>query len=769
MVCQVLSGLGGVGKSQLAAHYARTRWNANDVDLLVWITAASREQILEGYAETAIAIGLVDDRDRDAERAAARLLTWLAGTDKRWLVVLDDLTVPGDLRGLWPPSAGAGATVVTTRRRDDALGGSGRTLVDVGLFTPSEARAYLTAKLANRPGAGDEDAEIDGLAADLGLLPLALAQAATYMIDRGLTCAEYRARFADRRRTLDQLVPEGGALPDDHTSTVAATWSLSIDVADALDPAGSARPLLELASLLDPNNIPLALFTTDAVLAWLAARRVPADKADVADAGGEVTPDDVNDGLRNLHRLNLATVAADTVRVHALVQRATREATRRESTPDDWRRLVHATADAVVAVGNQPWPQRDLTEMVWHNARTLIGHGGGELWDPDGHTVLFGLGESLGGSGHVRKAAAHFRDLARTAAEHLGPSHRDTFLARSRHARWLAESGHPAQAVAELEQVIADRTRALGENDIDNLNDMANLATYRGETGNVEVALRTFAGLAERRAEIHGPNHPKTLITRANLARWCGESGDIPRAVRMYTELVPLFTEVYGATHPETLTAYSQLAAWRGELNPAVGAAQLARLLPVKTRVFGAYSADTLSTRRNLAMLHSNAGQPAQAIGELTALIADYEQHVDPDHPAALALRRDLAGMLTDQGDAIGAYRVLKDLLADQVRLLGVNHPGTNSTREAVNGIEEALHGRLVHRLRTARGGRRHQTTLTRLAGDLGTDVDWVRHALGVLVDAGTVQVTRGGPVDPGPVDLSAIADHARFEIVVHN
>jgi hypothetical protein len=69
----------------------------------------------------------------------------------------------------------------------------------------------------------------------------------------------------DRRATtLGELLPEAGALPDDHKATVAATWSLSIELADSLIPAGLARPAMELASLLDSDGIPGEVFTTEA-------------------------------------------------------------------------------------------------------------------------------------------------------------------------------------------------------------------------------------------------------------------------------------------------------------------------------------------------------------------------------------------------------------------------------------------------------------------------------------------------------------------------
>jgi hypothetical protein len=55
--------------------------------------------------------------------------------------------------------------------------------------------------------------------------------------------------LADRARTLPDLVPEDSGLPDAHSATVAATWSLSIEHADRLRPTGLARPMLHLGTV----------------------------------------------------------------------------------------------------------------------------------------------------------------------------------------------------------------------------------------------------------------------------------------------------------------------------------------------------------------------------------------------------------------------------------------------------------------------------------------------------------------------------------------
>ncbi|MBE8475604.1 NB-ARC domain-containing protein [Streptomyces justiciae] len=140
VLCQVLSGTGGVGKTQLAAHYARCSWRDGAVDLVAWVTASSRESIVSSYGRLGADVAAGDLRD--PEQAAACFLAWAETTDRRWLIVLDDLADPADLRGLWPPASPGGQVLITTRRRDAALRGRSRVHIDIGLFTPAEAASY---------------------------------------------------------------------------------------------------------------------------------------------------------------------------------------------------------------------------------------------------------------------------------------------------------------------------------------------------------------------------------------------------------------------------------------------------------------------------------------------------------------------------------------------------------------------------------------------------------------------------------------------------
>ncbi|WP_307710737.1 tetratricopeptide repeat protein [Streptomyces sp. V1I6] len=601
VLTQVLTGTGGVGKTQLAADYARTAWDSGEVDVLVWISASSRSAITAGYAQAGVEVLAADPSD--PERAARAFLAWLEPKAEqkpcRWLVVLDDVADPADMRGWWPPTGRHGRVLVTTRRREAALTGAGRRRVTVGLFTPQEAAAYFTAVLVaydRREPAG----EINRLAADLGYLPLALAQAAAHIIDADLTCASYRELLADRIRKLVDLLPEPGALPDDQTTTMAATWSLSIERANQIRPVGLAHPTVQLAAFLDPNGIPATVLTSQPALAYLTEHRTPTGTGGTHQPA-RVSTEDAVLALRALHRLSLIDHTPDTpdqaVRVHQLIQRATRDTL----TPNQHDRLALTAADALRAA----WPsvERDtaLAQSLRANATALTRTAEDALYRPDVHAVLFRVGRSLGEAGQVTAAIDHFHRLTETAGHRLGPDYPNTLSARDNLAHWRGVAGGAAGAAAAFEELLADRLRVQGPDHPDTLSARDNLAHWRGVAGDAAGAAGMLEELLADQLRVQGPDHPDTLSARDNLAHWRGVAGDAAGAAGMLEELLADQLRVQGPDHPDTLSARDNLAHWRGEAGDAAGAAvEYEESLAHVVRLLGPDHPETLNVRNVL-------------------------------------------------------------------------------------------------------------------------------------------------------------------------
>lgn len=148
VLTQVLSGGGGVGKSQLAAFYAREAINRR-TDLVLWVNASAPGAITAAYAQAAARVQArgVTGQAADIEADAQKFLEWAAGTERSWLIVLDDVTDPGQLIRWCPDSTGTGWALATTRRRDADLTGSDRRLVNVDVYSPVESAAYLSERL----------------------------------------------------------------------------------------------------------------------------------------------------------------------------------------------------------------------------------------------------------------------------------------------------------------------------------------------------------------------------------------------------------------------------------------------------------------------------------------------------------------------------------------------------------------------------------------------------------------------------------------------
>ncbi|WP_405526337.1 tetratricopeptide repeat protein [Streptomyces avidinii] len=782
--CHVLTGMGGTGKSQLAAHHARRALQAGQIDLLVWVTAPTRSAIIDIYAQAAVDI--LDASPDNAEAAAAAFLAWLepkapasalAGTatghqgpdSLRWLVVLDDLTHPGDLRGLRPPASPTGRTLVTTRRRDAALTGRSCQPVPVGLFTPQEACAYLTDALTAH--SRHEPAEqLTALAADLGHLPLALSQAAAYLVDTGLGCAAYRQRLVSSTFTLAQALPEAAVLPDDQTTTAAAAWSLSVDHADQIRPAGFARPMLQLLSLLDPNGIPGTVLVSPHALHHLnicgaALRRDPAQPPATADTTTSV--------LQTLQRLSLIDYTpgdrCQTVRIHRLVQRTIRESL----TTGEHTRAARAAADALFAA----WPDierdRDLTHALRANADALTSYAEDALWQPEAHPVMYRAGRSLGGSGQTSAAVSYFQRVERNARHHCGPDHTDTLFARNDLAQWQGESGDAAGAATAFAELLQDYRRVLGPDHPYTLTTRSNLASMQRRTGDAASAAESFAELLEDSLRVLGPDHPDTLGTRNNLASALAEAGDAAGAVESFAELLEDRTRVLGPDHPDTLGTRNNLAHWLGVAGDAAGAATAyTQLLEDLVRVLGPDHPDTLTTRNNLAHLRGAAGDAAGAATTHTQLLEDRLRVLGPDHPDTLTTRNNLAFELGQAGDPAGAASEFAKLLEDSLRVLGPDHPDTLTTRNNLAhwrveaGDEAGAAGTYAELLADSLRvfGPEHPSTLTirnNLANSLGKAGD-TDGAVSEFMELLEIQARVSGPDHPNTLTIRSNLAHWR-------
>jgi|GEM_PF-6781188 len=239
---QVIVGLGGIGKTQIAIEYAYRYKEYYNV--LWWLNSEDENTLFSDYIRFAKTLCRDQDEEVSNERLKDIAFEWLSSNDG-WLLIFDNIDDWSKIEPYLPQNL-RGHVLVTSRNQN--LDSFSKT-IPLECFSPDEAATYLT----TRTGL-ELSIEAQELSAVLGNLPLALAHAAAYIKQKGKSFSSYLKMFREHKvRLLDQS-PE---LPD-YNATVATTWNLSF--AEVSNHSNIAVKLLNWLTFTAPELIPRSLF-----------------------------------------------------------------------------------------------------------------------------------------------------------------------------------------------------------------------------------------------------------------------------------------------------------------------------------------------------------------------------------------------------------------------------------------------------------------------------------------------------------------------------
>jgi len=675
-----LAGRGGTGKTRLAAEFAARLWAAGELDLLVWVDANSRDSILSGYAQALADIRLAAPVGRP-EAAAARFLTWLAETGRRWLVVLDGLIDRTDAEGLWAQGP-SGQSIVTTclaslrpapapalalapalaPAQAQAAAGPATdgaapipAVMSIGVppFSPREALDFLSDRLNDDPyrSAGGLD-----LAMALQCMPAALELATTYLHDTGQDCRQYRLALERHRQAGTD---DGDPLP--------ASWMVAAERAMQFPPGDLAWPALRLAAVLSPAWIPGVLLTSRPACAYITGRRdiTATDQAGVRAAFG------------NLQQVGLVSIdpadEARTVRIPATLQSSVRLVME----PAEIRRAVQAAADAMCAT----WPdgrasQAQLQQAFRYCATCLRRHDEQALWISGGHPLLLRIGSSLDAAGMTETALSYWRDLAERCAAYLGPRSPASLEVRERLAAAAMAAGRADEAAGLLERVAADMDETAGAASPQAISTRTSLVTALRTSGRLSDAILLGNQLASHSDRAVGSAHTLTTAVLWELARAYYDAEQFPLAIGTLERCAALRARANGLMHPETLAARHSLAAAYRRAGRGKDAIRLYQDVLGQLEAAGpAARADTVTAREDLAIACYHAGMTEEAVTTLQRALADWRRVPGADAASTLRARANLAAICCLSGRLKEAIRHYQSEAEDLERIHGKAHP----------------------------------------------------------------------------------------------
>lgn len=664
--CFILTGIGGIGKSQLARAFVNQ--NSNNYTHIVWMRAETEIELSNSFRNLAEQVGLPIKNEND-DSIRQIVITWLEKTENQgWLLIFDDIEDPNYFDKIAPVKGGS---VLGTSRKSDW--GSIET-IKIGVFERIES-VELLSLVSNEP----KSEFVHELAEILGDFPLALAQAGSFIKLRKESGIDAKTYIDIYRKSHEQLWQRESS-PIDYQHTIATTWQITIEQIRKNDP--EAEIALQLFSFLQNNNIPAYLLETWGIK--------------VLNRTKENSLLGQSDTLNKLSEYSMIEVDKQMVTIHKIVQTVVRDSMSQLAIKkcletlriiltadfnfnyqniDTWKKSKEVAAHVDSFFGFMQEIKTEKQENLWKLYDRLssyylkilskmdkaIQYGKESLFlciklNGDDHletaNIFRNLGSAYDDKGEYDKAIEFCSLSLDITKNKLGESHSKTATIFNELGIIYKNKGAFDKAVDLCSTSLKIRKNVLEKTHPDIASSYNNLGVIYKNKGEYQKSIDCHLSALEIQKENTDGAHPDIAVSYLNLASSYFHQDQYDESIKYYSKALKIREQLLGKNHFGTSSCYEGLAiAYRrqGKLKEALECNLHA--MDIAKSTLGFSHPKVALCYNNTGLAYSDLKEHDSAIACFLKCLGIREEKLGEDHLITATTYCNLSGTYLDIGN----------------------------------------------------------------------------------------------------------------------
>ncbi|MBI4759837.1 MAG: FxSxx-COOH system tetratricopeptide repeat protein [Chloroflexota bacterium] len=656
VINQTVTGMGGIGKTQLAVEFAyRYGRYFRGVH---WLNLADPSQLEAEIARCGREMRLPDFPEDQPTQVTRTLDAWKS--DGPRLLILDNFEEPARTNDVLRLFGHSSLRLLITSRRTDWLATSGLKALPLEVFTPAESLDFLKRTLTKRK---DADKDLANLAERLGHLPLALELASRYLNGHPrLALDDY---LTQSREALDHPSMHGWRAdlpaPTEHDLDLQRTFAVSwLQVKDE-----TAQKIFLMTGYLAPNTpIPLELFENAL----------------------EISTETCDEALSTLYGLGLLKLGeADLPAIHPLLADYARGLAK--EAPE----ILEKLADALAVLSNQAndtglparfVPFRSHMPITASRAEESGLQDAGALWNNYGYHLNM-IADYAG-------ARAAYERAIKIWEANLGPDHPHVAASVNNLGLVLKDLGDLVGARAAFERALKIDEATHGPDHPTIASDVNSLGSVLQDLGDLAGARTAFERALKIDEATYGPDHPSVAIRVNNLGSVLQDLGDLAGARAAFERALKIDEAAYGPDHPSVATDVNNLGSVLQDLGDLAGArAAFERAIKIWEANLGTEHPQVATGVNNLGLVLKDLGDLAGARAAFERALKIFEKQLGEDHPNVATLVNNLGSVLKALGDLAGARAACERALAIFKKFLPPDHPNIKIVQGNLDSLED--------------------------------------------------------------------------------